>query len=170
MYCQQCNQRPATVYITKIINGEKSEMHLCQECATKMQETSGFGWDPHFSMNLLSSFFEEAEAALNLAQNFPKMDRCETCGLTYSSFRQSGKLGCSDCYNTFMAQLSPVIRQIHGSEKHTGKIPERGGEQLHIKKKIEQLKDKMQELVQREEFEKAAEVRDEIRRLEGKLK
>ena len=35
MVCQECNQRPATLHFTKIVNGEKEEFHLCEKCATR---------------------------------------------------------------------------------------------------------------------------------------
>ncbi len=170
MYCQNCKERPAAVHITKIVNGEKSELKLCQECAAKVQGET-FNWEPHFSLNnLLSSLFEEADSTVSFAPRAGKQqERCNTCGLTYNHFRQTGKLGCNDCYQTFKSQLSPVIRRIHGSDDHTGKIPQRSGETLQVKKKIEQLKGTLKELVQQEEFEKAAKARDEIKQLEEKM-
>ena len=36
MKCQSCSS-PATVHLTDIINGQKKELHLCQDCAEKQQ-------------------------------------------------------------------------------------------------------------------------------------
>ncbi len=168
MYCQHCKQRPATVHITKIVNGEKSVLQLCQECASQIQG-EGFNWDAHFPFNLLSSFFEEVEPSAGFSQDTrQRVIECKTCGQTYHNFRETGKLGCGDCYDTFGAQLSPVIRRIHGSERHTGKIPRRSGKKIKLRKEIESLKRELQILVEKEAFEKAAEVRDKIKELENK--
>ncbi|WP_366923298.1 UvrB/UvrC motif-containing protein [Metallumcola ferriviriculae] len=167
MHCQKCEQRPATVRITKIVNGEKSELHLCQECAAEMQGEA-MNWETEFPFNLLSSLFEEVEPGIGFAKSKTQVPtKCKTCGQTYHSFRRTGKLGCGNCYDTFNAQLSPIIRRIHGNERHTGKIPTRGGKRLKLQKDIASLKREMQSLVQKEEFEKAAEVRDKIRELEN---
>lgn len=169
MTCQKCQQHPAAVRITRIINGEKSELQLCQECAAKMQGDA-FQWDTQFPFNLLSSLFEETEPAIGFSQGDkrPPVD-CSTCGQTYKDFRQTGKLGCGECYEIFNAQLAPVIRRIHGSESHTGKIPCRSGEKLTLKKEIGELKKQLRSLVEKEEFEQAAQIRDKIRAIEDKI-
>ena len=42
MICQQCETRPATLHFTKIINGEKTEMHVCEQCASENGDTFSF--------------------------------------------------------------------------------------------------------------------------------
>lgn len=74
MHCQKCEQRPATVRITKIVNGEKSELHLCQECAAEMQGEA-MNWETEFPFNLLSSLFEEVEPGIGFAKVKPKYQR-----------------------------------------------------------------------------------------------
>jgi protein arginine kinase activator len=98
-----------------------------------------------------------------------KSERCENCGLTYSQFAQGGKLGCSNCYEVFKDKLNPLIRRIHSSERHKGKVPARTGGKLRLIKEIESLKTELGNLVKNEEFEKAAEVRDRIKDLEKRL-
>jgi protein arginine kinase activator len=93
--------------------------------------------------------------------------KCEVCGLTFDDFRQKGEFGCSDCYVTFREELKPILRRIQGDVIHKGKVPKRAGGTLSIKREIEKLRDNLKELVAKEEYEKAAKVRDEIKKLEA---
>lgn len=96
--------------------------------------------------------------------------QCEKCNMTYHQFTKIGRFGCSNCYRTFARYLPPILKRLHsGNTAHARKIPKRKGGTLHLRKQIAMLKQKLQELVAREEFEKAAEVRDQIRSLEYQL-
>ena len=87
--------------------------------------------------------------------------------MTYEAFVSKGKLGCGDCYKTFHDRLLRPLRQIHGTYEHVGKIPERGGGALKNSRKLERLKAQLDAAVQKQEFEKAAKIRDEINELKG---
>jgi protein arginine kinase activator len=170
LLCEKCKQRPATVHFTQIINNEKLEQHLCEECSQEYSNISfNFTGDQGLSINKFLANL------LNYDNNFTKVEqdyqsgRCENCGVTYNQFTQGGKLGCSECYTVFRDRLESLLRRIHGNGLHKGKIPVRTGGNLKIKKEIENLKNELNMLVIREEFEKAAEVRDKIKALEKKM-
>jgi protein arginine kinase activator len=170
MICQECKQRPATLHFTKILNGEKTEFHLCEVCAAEKGEM--FPGSPgNFSLHhLLSGLinFEPGNGGIGgVAQEKPL--RCETCGLTYSQFSKSGRFGCVDCYTHFSSRLDPIFRRIHGSMEHSGKVPQRSGGKIKISKEINQLKGLLQQKVAAEEFEQAAAIRDQIKQLEKQL-
>lgn len=169
MNCEDCGKRPATLHLTKIVNGEKTEYHICEHCAQEKGDVfTGFH---NFSINNLLSgllkFDPMQKNGREPATNKPL--RCETCGLTYAQFSKSGRFGCSDCYTFLGDKLDPLFRRIHGNTQHSGKVPERTGGQLKIRKELEQLKQALQSHVASEEFEKAAEMRDRIRALEQKM-
>ncbi|MGD8192809.1 UvrB/UvrC motif-containing protein [Brevibacillus ginsengisoli] len=174
MNCEECGKRPATLHLTKIISGEKTETHLCEVCAKeKGNVISGFS---NFSINnLLSGLLNfdpmnKGTAASNqstMAQT--KALRCETCGLTYSQFSKSGRFGCSDCYHHFGERLDPLFRRIHGNTHHIGKVPERTGGEIKLRNDLEQLKQSLKHYIATEEFEKAADIRDRIRALEQQI-
>ncbi|NPV26959.1 MAG: hypothetical protein HPY81_05765 [Firmicutes bacterium] len=170
MYCEECKKRPATVHVTKIVNNKKTERHLCEYCARE-QEQIGFGFEPSFSIQkLLASLLNyEPPTPEGISIAYPEPTKCENCGLTYSQFGQLGKVGCSECYQRFSEKLSPLLRRIHGSARHTGKIPKRTGGAIRLQKEIEHLRQQLQNAIQREEFEQAAQLRDQIRELEKKL-
>ena len=92
--------------------------------------------------------------------------RCPVCGISYSDFRKSGKLGCSHCYETFKNSLSQVLRQIHQNPVHTGKLPGSVSAELLKKRKISELKEKLQSAVRSENYEEAAKLHKEILELE----
>ena len=41
MACDTCGKGPATVHVTEIVEGEKIERHLCEECARKQRAEHG---------------------------------------------------------------------------------------------------------------------------------
>ena len=96
--------------------------------------------------------------------------KCDNCGLSYEEFSESGLFGCSECYSQFSEKIDRLAKRIHGSNEHIGKVPKRRGGNLRTEKKINELRIKMQEMVDEENFEKAAEIRDEIHKLENKLR
>lgn len=168
MLCDKCKQQPATVHFTKIVNNEKHEQHLCAECAKDIPHFS-FEGTPNFSFHkFLANLLTYDPAFSDMDMNF-KQEKCENCGLTVSQFSQGGKLGCSNCYEVFQEKLHPLIRRIHSAERHKGKVPARTGGRLRLIKEVESLKEKLGRLVKKEEFEEAAQVRDQIKDLEKKL-
>lgn len=167
MLCQECQKRPATVHYTKIVNGQKSEMHICEQCAAGMNDfVFPLGLDNTFSLNQILAGLMEMDPTGDKAARQTAAARCPSCGLTYAQFRQSGRLGCGECYQSFATQLLPLVRRIHGSSEHRGKIPKRGGSAAQKRRRLEQLRSELNRAVAREEFERAAEMRDQIRRLE----
>lgn len=169
MECQNCQIHPATLHFTKIVNGEKMEMHLCEQCA-KNKGDMIYGQN-NFSIHQLLT------GLLNFDQPFKNnkktnsftfaSPKCEKCGMTYEQFAKIGRFGCANCYETFDAKLDPLLKRVHsGNQTHSGKIPKRGAADLHVRKKIALLKETMQDYIEKEEFEKAALIRDELRSLE----
>lgn len=172
MECERCKKRPATVYFTEIINNRKRTMNLCESCVREVQAES-MGFMPQMNLHsflsslLHSEFFEAPSPGQKVT---PEQTRCASCGITESVFVKRGLLGCGNCYRYFGDRLEPLLRRIHGTTRHTGKIPERTGGKVHLSNKIERLKARLRETISREEFEQAARLRDEIRDLEKELK
>lgn len=162
MLCNECGKNEAKVHVTQIINGKKSESHLCEECAKKSQSllNSSFTMENLFSAMLNNAF--------NATTYLPSKG-CSKCGMTYDEFRSTGKFGCSDCIDTFKPKLMPVVKSIQGYEAHTGKIPKRAGGSYKIQKDIEKLKIQLKKSIENEEYEQAAELRDKIRQIEGNI-
>lgn len=162
MLCQECKKNPATVHMTKIINNNKTEIHLCETCASKKED---FNWFTPFSINdLLTSFLDPIK--LSMAKEQPAPIKCENCGMDYNQFKKTGRLGCANCYKAFQKELYPVIKRIQGGSHHTGKVPQKQEARIKTNREIEDLKYKLDESVKKEAFEEAATLRDRIRELE----
>jgi len=169
MLCQECGERQATLHFTKIVNGEKTEFHICESCAREKGEgipgTPG-GFSIHSLLSGLLDF--EKSGATGLGPK-PQTIRCDECGLTYAQFSKIGRFGCSSCYKHFAARLDPLFKRVHGNTVHVGKIPKRSGGQIQCRRELDELKKEMQRRIEQEEFEQAANIRDRIRELERKI-
>jgi protein arginine kinase activator len=86
---------------------------------------------------------------------------CPKCGYTVQDILATGRLGCGECYNFFKNDLMPLVSKYQGgATQHKGKIP------LH-KESIEELELKLKEAVEKEDYTKAAELRDKIKKLKS---
>lgn len=171
MICQECQKRLAAVHYIKVVNGQKTEHHLCEQCARENGELDlAFGFDSGFSIhNLLAGLLDMDSHQKAETRGKEGGSKCPTCGLSYAEFSRTGKLGCCDCYLAFDKQLEPLFRRIHGSTSHSGKVPERTGGLVKIEKEIRLLSQELQLSVDREDYEKAAELRDQIKQLKLEL-
>jgi len=168
MLCQSCQQRQATVHVTKVVNNTKTEFHLCQECASKSGDLHVLGGSQSVFSNLISGLLKNENVfSIPVGKSAASIiGKCKRCGCDYSTFMNTGFLGCSDCYTYFSNRLQPLITQLQGNAKHVGKIPKRAGKDVRAKQELEMLKKELQQLVAAEEYEKAALTRDKIREIE----
>ena len=163
MLCQRCQQKPATVHVTKIINGQKTELYLCQDCAKELEPQLSFS-----IAKFLSSLLDQISEPSRGESMGGRV--CKKCGLTFQQFQKIGRLGCPACYRHLASQLDPLIRRIQGASRHRGKVPRKLENRRRVRLEIERLRDKLQQLIAKEEYEKAADVRDRIRYLEDCLR
>lgn len=165
MLCQECNQRKATVHLTRIINNQKTELYLCETCAQEKKEL-GLSGEPFSFHNLLAGLLNPSTEGDIMGYSFAGEQICPSCGLNFREFSQQGLFGCSLCYDQFHERMDHLLRRIHGNSRHTGKIPLRSGSLIKVKQKIKDLRQRLQEAVEKEAFEEAAVLRDEIKDLE----
>lgn len=156
----------ATVHLTEIIEGKKHEMHLCERCAAE----KGLPGKSHFSISdLLAGIASQAQMQAQKGRR-GKEASCPACGTTLSQFQSSGRFGCAECYTAFKDDVLGLVEKIHDSSQHVGKAPERVSSDVSLQKEIRQLQVELKRAIRREDYEKAAAVRDQIRRLEENLK
>jgi len=159
MLCEKCGQNQATVHVQQNINGQKSEMNLCPACAANVDIPLSFD---HLVQAFLDSFTAPQMPVKPIA-------KCPTCGLTFADFKNSGRLGCADCYNAFRAELDLLLKNIQSSNKHFGKFPRTSGTEMLTRRRVETLRAALAKAVEGEEYEEAARLRDEIRKEQGVL-
>ncbi len=161
MLCQKCGKNAATTHIKTVINGKVTEQNLCGYCAAKNGYTNFSGGS---ITNLLASMLGQS---MQINSAIPTR-KCNCCGATFADIAETGKVGCAQCYTEFEEELLPYLKRIHGSVRHTGKVP--GSKELVVaesRDKLTELKAKLASLVAAEKYEEAAVVRDEIKKMEG---
>jgi protein arginine kinase activator len=143
------------MHITDILSESAiEEHHLCEVCAHK------FLVEPQ-------SKGSKAEAAAVSREQPTKMEHeCDTCGIKFVDFRNTGRLGCPNDYSLFREELLQLLENIHGETRHTGKVPKRLPQSKQAQAELLQLRKQLVQAVQREAYEEAARLRDRIRQLE----
>jgi protein arginine kinase activator len=174
MICQECQERPATLHYSKIVNGEKTDIHLCENCANDSNNKYIFSQIGGYSVNdLLAGLLKGNTGIYEMKKNKVHQDQkleCPRCRMTFHQFTKIGRLGCSTCYETFMDQMKPIVKRIHsGNVSHTGKLPQKINGSISLKRKLNDLKVQMQSFIESENFEQAIKIRDEIRTIEKDL-
>ena len=152
------------MHLTEIINDQVTKLHLCEACARE----KGAEMEEHFGLNDLLAGLVDMGTGLEPA--ITESVKCPSCGLTYQNFRKIGRLGCSECYEAFKKQIGPILKRIHGQDRHIGKVPLKSGKTRDDVNVLQELRMKMEKAIQFEEFEEAARLRDEIKKLEEKMK
>lgn len=172
MDCERCHERPARYHLKQVVNGETvGEFNLCERCAAKQGQLPG--WTPQspeapFSVQQFLAGLLGGTAEPETAEAVPGRDRgsCPRCGHTYLEFSRTGLLGCPECYAAFSARLQPLIHRIHGQTRHEGKVPARAAVGLRRRRELDGLRRELAEAVAQEEFERAAVLRDRIRKMD----
>ena len=158
MKCEQCGSLDAVVHLTQIVNNEMSNHHLCQKCAGE----KGLQGSEDPSSDQLLNLIDKMSGGLPDPSHVEAI-QCGFCDLTFREFRKTTRLGCPQCYEAFGDQLPQLLRRIHGSDSHAGKIylpPDPSASEME--KRLEGLRRKLERAVQLEDFERAADLRDEI--------
>lgn len=170
MTCVECKKKAATVFFKAVVNNKITEMSLCESCARNKGIELTMGQDFLSFSGLFGNLSELAKEFLPVEK---KSLRCPACGLKYSQFKETGRLGCPECYKSFEPQLTQLLTRIHGCSSHSGKKYETcapdgaAGGELSARL-LDALKKELKAAVAREDFETAAGLRDKIRNCEGK--
>ena len=162
--CDKCD-RPATYHAVEIVKGQKIEKHLCDQCAAE----DGLGIkSAHAPINELLTNFVKATGETDKPSSALDLT-CPDCGLSFSEFRDKSLLGCQSCYTAFEAPLAGLLERAHeGGNHHIGKVPRRGGgagEQRQLQ--ITPIRKRLNDAVEAEDYELAAQLRDDLSELES---
>lgn len=163
MVCDNCGSGDAVIHLTQIVNNEMKNLHLCDACAAE-KGLEGTDSGANFP---LTDFLAQMgnDPGTNPAPGGTR--ECGFCGMGLDEFRETGRLGCPHCWTTFETHLRGLVRRFHGSTQHVGKVYLSPDPSIpEMEKRLEGLRRKLRRAVDLEDFERAAELRDEIRSLE----
>ena len=154
MQCQLCD-KTATVHLTEIVDNEKIERHLCENCAQK----EGITIKTHVPISeLLGNLVTSQQEVKELSELY-----CPQCELSWAEFRKRGLLGCPNDYLAFEKPLEPLIERAHeGATRHVGRVPRHNHRAGDSQAKLLRLRRDLQQAVENEDYEEAARIRDEI--------
>ena len=163
MQCCVCKEREAKVHLTQIVGDKMQKVDLCEECAKQkgVNDPAGFSLADLLLGLGASQEMEQAAGSSDL--------KCPHCGFTHADFKKAGRLGCSECYVTFAEGLEGLLKSMHKGIKHTGKVPPSLQQTRDLSDKLKSLQKKLDKAVADEDFEQAAQVRDEIKATKEKM-
>lgn len=158
--CSEC-RKPIAVHYTEIVGPSCSHIAMCAEC-------------PQLQRKLNGSTHEELLASTGTGVGGLV---CGECGTTLDGFRITHQVGCSHCYEVFgdlivdeMLKLNKISSSITKRKKsvplHVGRSP---GETHEISPSLRliALNEALEDTLQREDYEQAAWLRDQIKALTG---
>lgn len=161
MTCCNCKEKQATVHLTQITGEKMQKVDLCEDCAKKkgVNDPTGFSLADLLCGLGASSEMEQASGEL----------KCRQCGFTQADFKKAGRLGCAECYNTFSEGLESLLETMHKGTKHVGKVPYSLQQSRELNERLKLLQKKLDKAIAEENFELAAQVRDEMKSTRDKL-
>ena len=165
MLCESCHQKEAAVHLTQVVDGKVQKFHLCEGCAAQK------GIDVHAEpMDLsgmvanlkdqLSHLKDKLEEPASLAATV-----CPACGMTRTEILKKGRLGCDQCYEVFAAEMVPVVVSLQHGDQHLGKVPRRSSSRMKNSVELARLRRELDKAVAGENYELAAQLRDQIKAL-----
>lgn len=162
MKCDRCDKK-ATVHDVLIKEGKPIDIHLCTDHAIE----AGYSVIPEVSLQVITGKAKGASAQLPLGAHREKPMKCAACGLTFAAFRKTGRLGCSACYDAFMPTLGAVIERAQaGATSHIGRRPT-GSDEVQRRQDLRmRLLKEIEKAIAAEQYERAAQIRDEIHKLD----
>ncbi len=170
MTCEICKERDASVHLTQVIDGKVKKMHLCEQCASK----SGIDVNGPLSITdiLLGMGMpkQAAEAAATVVDSSGPERTCPRCHMRRTDFKKGGRFGCSECYEAFAEELPPLLKQMHRSDHHVGKVPANQSKRIRSTAELSALQAQLKKAIASEKFEEAAKLRDAIDVVKAKLK
>ena len=172
MICQSCNQQVATVHLTEIMNKQKKEVHLCEECSRE----KGISYKANISVQELFSHLNTQKSDAPASEASPagaedvqadlQTMTCPDCGISFGEFRSTGRLGCPEDYRHFKQGLTQLLEKIHNATEHVGKTPGEVSEPSTGSDKIVKLRHELDQAIKAERYEQAAQLRDSLKNLE----
>lgn len=163
MLCQMCHKNLSTVRYAEVVSGKVSDVHLCADCLAKYQEneSGGFG--------LASATIPSPITSPPSFDTVVPPRVCASCGAEMTEVLNKGRVGCTECYESFSEQLEPVLRSMHHALIHRGKVPRQTDSRARARADLQRKRALLRSSLKLENYEEAASLRDEIKTIEESL-
>lgn len=169
MLCERCHAHPATVHMVQVVNGHRKEEHLCSECAEKehvfQKEQSFFGHgffdsplDHFFGGSMLGHLLEDPFGTRTLEDQGGQF--IEVCPEKLPENE--------DGYNRFKESIRPLFQKGKNEIPVNEPKAKEKADAPAESEELQSLRKELKSCVDREDFERACEVRDKIKAIEGK--
>lgn len=159
MQCENCGN-DAAIQLTKVVDDEMKVLQLCTACAAEQGVDTGSPAPNAPLVDFLAQIGKTVDEG-------PDTGGCPACGMTQGQLKQGGRLGCAVCYSHFEQHLRSLLRRLHGGTQHVGKITATpDAEDVDRTARVHRLRRSLEHAIEAEDFEHAAALRDQIRRLE----
>lgn len=155
MLCQHCKKNEATVSYVEIINGKKSEFHLCNGCYANLYDDLG----TKVNGDILAGFFGSSQSRVKV---------CPVCRTTYADYERTGLLGCTSCYDVFKEELMNSIERLQNGATHVGKVPDNVDE-FGLHRKLKSLQEELESALRDKRFKDAGRLNREINTVKKKI-
>ena len=182
--CDVCQSRDAEVFLTQIVEGKMQKVNLCKECSKDrgVEDPTGFALTELLA-GLGTSVETEKPSAPphqpplvgdtisgpSMALTTTPATKCPVCGFTQADFKKTGRLGCSTCYQTFNDSLGNLLKAMHKGTAHTGKMPSNLVRRRECAERLKTLQKELHKAVEEENYENAASLRDQIKKLASQM-
>lgn len=161
--CDECHERDAVVSLTQVSDEQKTTVHLCERCAAARGVETSASLSKLPVGNFIASLGKGADVAAALPGPTPG-GSCQACGASLDDFRETGRLGCAECYRNFEGPLRDLLRRLHGSTRHVGEhYSATGGHGKSSGTSGALLREQLRQAIEAERFELAAQIRDQLK-------
>jgi protein arginine kinase activator len=163
MLCDICKKNVATVHLTQMVEGKTKKVDLCEACSKEkgVDDPTGFSLADLLLGLGAAQEIEQAGAGGEI--------KCPHCGFTQADFKKAGRLGCSECYKVFAEGLESLLKTMHKGTRHVGKVPQVFRQSQDLQDKLKSLQKKLEKAISNEDFETAANLRDELKALRAQM-
>ena len=172
MNCEKCKNKKATVFYADDGGGQHA---LCAPCAEELGRISrhsraassdvapSIGFQPSCSI-IGTPSKEYGDIAVFSSRREGSDLKCPFCSTSLSAVERTGGVGCPECYGVFGELIFPQTLTV---ETATGaRMPRRKKASIDRRRTVASLKMKIKLAIEAENYELAATIRDEIKKLE----
>ena len=171
MKCDKCGSPNV---VTKIViqgpeGKDSEELNLCATCFQKFikdhpeMKNGQMGKSLNdFLLGTLNLINKDLNKDLPLIHKSHEqmIKTCANCGNTLDKLIKSNRVGCADCYDVFSEEIDKILFEEIGNNRLTLGFGKQSDEE-----KIIMLQDKLTSAIKDEEYELAALLRDEIKKI-----